>query len=65
MLRRDQAEHAAVSLSVGAGRYVLETHGALTVELRDRAEGDPRCPACIGAALAPGTARVAPVAVSG
>ena len=54
-----------MSLSVGSGRYVLETNGALTVELRDRTEGDLRCPACMAAALAPGTARVAPVAVSG
>jgi hypothetical protein len=44
---------------------VLEINGALIVELRDRTEGDPAVPACIGAALAPGTARVAPVEVSG
>jgi hypothetical protein len=61
MLRRDQAEHAAVSLSMAAGRFVLETNGALTVELRDRTEELRRCLHRIEAALAPGTARVAPV----
>jgi hypothetical protein len=64
MLWRDQAEHAAVSLRRAAG-WVLETSGALTVEQRDRTEGDPAVPAPQKAALAPGTARVAPAEVSG
>jgi hypothetical protein len=65
MLWRDQAEHAAVSLSMAAGWLVLETNVALTVEQRDRAEGDPAVPAPHEAALALGTARVAPAEVSG
>jgi hypothetical protein len=66
MLGRDQAEHAAVSLRRAAGWVVLETSGALTVEQRDRTErGMLRCLHRIEAALAPGTARVTPAAVSG
>jgi hypothetical protein len=53
MLRRDYAEHAAVSLSMAAGWLVLEANGVLTVEQRDRTEGDPAVPAPIGAAFAP------------
>jgi hypothetical protein len=55
MLWRDQAEHAA--LSMAAGWLVLEAIGALTVEQRDRAEGDPAVPAPHEAALAPGNGK--------
>jgi hypothetical protein len=45
MLWRDQAEHVAMSLSMAAGWLVLETNSALTVEQRDRTDGDPAVPA--------------------
>jgi hypothetical protein len=66
MVWRDQAEHAAVSLSMAAGWLVLEPNGALSVEQRDRTEEDPAVPAPIGAAFAPGERQgSAPAAVSG
>jgi hypothetical protein len=65
MLRRDQAEHAAVSLSMAAGWLVLEANGVLTVEQRDAPKGIRRCLHPLGPRSRPRMAMVALAEVSG